>query len=38
MFLHSIEVNQFIDSPEYDMFGNYDSEDTYQVGNTNVDI
>lgn len=32
MYLHSVEVNQFIDSPEYDMFGNCDEdEDTYQV-------
>ncbi|CAC5409868.1 BVES [Mytilus coruscus] len=31
MFLHSIEPNQFIDSPEYDMFGNCETEETYQV-------
>ncbi|CAG2199990.1 BVES [Mytilus edulis] len=31
MFLHSIEPNQFIDSPEYDMYGNCDTDETYQV-------
>ena len=31
LFLHSIEINQFVDSPEYDSVTQFDVEEKFQV-------
>ena len=31
LFLHFIEVNQFVDSPEYDSVKTFDTEEKFQV-------
>ena len=31
LFLHSIEINQFVDSPEYDSVSQFDLEEKFQV-------